>query len=132
MGKASVMLAGRICVLTGLMSLLVCAPVMAAGDIKKGEAVFNEICADCHSAKEGKNRKGPSLFGVAGRQAGVVAGYSYSDALKKSGVVWTPNQLEAYLTKSTKLVPGTKMKVDISDLTATQRSDVIAYLATLR
>ena len=102
----------------------------AAGDAGRGREVFAQECSECHSVREGKNKKGPSLFAVAGRQAASVADASYSDALKASGIRWTPEQLDAYLSAPKKLVPGGKMKYDgLADAAA--RADLLAYLATL-
>jgi cytochrome c len=62
----------------------------AAADVAGGD-VFATECAECHSVREGKNKKGPSLFGVVGRKAATVPDASYSDALKASGITWTPD-----------------------------------------
>lgn len=103
----------------------------AAGDAKKGADVFVEECGDCHSPKEGKAKKGPPLFGVVGRKAGSVADFAYSDAMKQSGITWTPDKIDAYITAPRKVVPGGKMKYDgLPDAKA--REDVIAYLAGLK
>ncbi|MBV8092055.1 MAG: c-type cytochrome, partial [Acetobacteraceae bacterium] len=54
-----------------------------------GQKVFAERCAVCHAQKVGGRLLGPSLRGVVGRPAGSVAGFPYSDAMKKSGLTWT-------------------------------------------
>lgn len=103
----------------------------AAGDAKVGARVYAENCAECHSTKEGKNKKGPSLFQSFGRKAGAVGDFAYSDALKASGKSWTEAELDAYLTLPKKAIPGGKMKFDGLP-EAKDRADVIAYLATLK
>ncbi|TAK95290.1 MAG: c-type cytochrome [Aquabacterium sp.] len=103
----------------------------AAGDPKKGADVFAGECGDCHSPKEGKAKKGPPLFGVNGRKAASIAEFAYSDAMKQSGITWTPDKIDLYITKPKKLVPGGKMKYDGLD-DAAQRADVIAYLQSLK
>lgn len=103
----------------------------AAADVEKGKDVFATECAECHSAREGKNKKGPSLFAVVGRKAGTIADASYSDALKASGITWTPDKIDAYVTAPKKLVPGGKMKYD-GLANATERAELLAYLATLK
>ena len=103
----------------------------AAGDVEKGKDVFSTECAECHSVREGKNKKGPSLFAVVGRKAATVADATYSDALKASGILWSPDKVDAYVTAPKKLVPGGKMKYD-GLASAAGRADLIAYLATLR
>ncbi|MCC4589077.1 c-type cytochrome [Xanthomonas sp. NCPPB 1067] len=106
------------------------APSAHAAD---GKSTFLAECAECHSAAQGKNKKGPSMFGVAGRTAASLPDYSnYSDALKASKWQWTPAQLKTYLSQpSSKALPGTKMKYD--GLDDPQELDaLIAYLNTLR
>lgn len=106
-------------------------PAHAAGDAAKGADVFAEECAECHSPKEGKNKKGPSAFDVVGRKAGTVADFNYSDGLKASGITWSPDKIDAYVTAPKKVVPGGRMKYEgLEDAKA--RADLIAYLATLR
>jgi len=101
-----------------------------AADAKHGADVFAENCAECHSVKEGKNKKGPSLFAVVGRKAGIVADVAYSDAMKQSGISWTADKLDAYITDPRKAMPGGKMKFDGLG-NAAERADLIAYLSTL-
>lgn len=111
----------------------VAGPAAAAGgDAKKGADTFAEECGDCHSVAPGKNKKGPTLFGVVGRPAGSVAGFAdYSEAMKQSGTPWTVERIDAYLAQPRKVVPGGKMKYDgLPDAQA--RADVIAYLLTLK
>jgi cytochrome c len=104
------------------------AAQMPAGNAAAGEKVFNQ-CKVCHVVEKGVNRVGPSLFGVVGRKASTVPGYSYSAANKKSGLTWDAKTLFVYLEAPQKLVPGTKMS--FAGLKKPQdRADVIAYLAT--
>lgn len=115
-----------------LVLALLCAPMAwAQGNPKKGADTFAEECGDCHSA-QGKNKKGPSLIGVNGRKAGTVADYAgYSDAMKDSGIVWSAEKLDAYITQPKKLVSGGKMKYDgLSD--AKSRADVIAFVLSMK
>jgi cytochrome c2 len=101
----------------------------AAGDAAQGEKVFKK-CATCHTVEPGKNKIGPSLAGVIGRQAGTLDGYKYSKAMVaygESGIVWSEDTLNTYLIKPRDEVKGTKMtfpglKKD------DDRANVIAYL----
>ena len=116
-----------------LASLSLILPLMAhaAGDAKKGADDFIAECGDCHSPKEGKAKKGPPLFGVVGRKAASVADFAYSDAMRQSGLSWSADKIDAYITHPKKVVPGGKMKYDGLD-DAAIRADIIAYLQTLK
>jgi cytochrome c len=98
---------------SGLLAVvigLVAAPGAGAGDAAHGKAVFAQQCAMCHTAtKGGATILGPNLFGVVGRKAGSVAGYSYSPHMKAATWSWTDDKLEAYLPAPRDMVPGTKM-----------------------
>jgi cytochrome c len=104
----------------------------AAGDAKRGANVFAEECGDCHSAVPGKDKKGPTLTGVIGRKAGSVASFAdYSDAMKASGIVWSADRIDAYITAPKKVVAGGKMKYDgLGE--AASRADVIAFVQALK
>jgi cytochrome c len=98
------------------------------GDAAAGEKVFVQ-CKTCHVTDPGQNRIGPSLAGIVGRQAGTVAGYTYSPANKNSGITWTKEKLFQYLENPQRVVPGTKMAfAGIQD--PQKRADLIAWLAT--
>ena len=101
----------------------------ATGDIAKGQKIFRR-CMGCHYINKDKNRVGPTLMDVVGRPAASVKSYHYSAALKakgKAGLVWTPANLDKWLTKPRKFVPGTKMGF-AGIHSASQRADIIAYL----
>jgi cytochrome c len=102
----------------------------AAADIAAGKIIFVK-CSLCHTNEPGKNKVGPSLFGVVGRKSASLANYSYSDAMKKFDHTWTPQTLDRYLTDPRGVVPGTKMIFPgIKD--QTERENLIAYLETLK
>jgi cytochrome c len=100
--------------------------VQAANAIK-GAAVYKK-CALCHAIEAGKpSRLGPNLYGVYGRKAAAVPNYTYSTALKASGIIWTPDKLDAYIAKPFALVKGTKMVYSGLQKPA-DRADLIAFL----
>lgn len=107
------------------------ASTAQAGDPAKGKTVFQR-CAICHRVeKDSGNGLGPNLFGVVGRKAGSVAGFSYSAAMKGSGITWSADKLDAYIEHPAAVVPGNRMAfAGITD--AGQRADVVAYLAMLK
>ena len=102
----------------------------AADDVEAGKAAFKK-CALCHTTEAGKNKVGPSLFGVVGRKSASLDGYNYSEAMKKFDHTWDPQTLDAYLADPRAVVPGTKMIYPgIKD--KVERDDVIAYIETLK
>lgn len=110
---------------------LACPSARAAGDAKLGSNVFAEQCAECHSLKEGKNKKGPSMFAVMGRRPASVAGFNYSEAMKARTEPWTEAAVSAYVEHPKLAVPGGTMKYDgLADPKA--REDLIAFLLTVR
>lgn len=105
-------------------------PASAAATASAPPPAF-ATCKACHSvAQGGPAGVGPNLFGVVGTKAGARPGYAYSNALKGSGLTWTPAKLDAYLSGPAKLVPGTKMAVATANAEA--RKAIVDYLATLK
>ena len=104
---------------------------MGEGNVKKGEKLFKTRAGQCHtSAKGGANGVGPNLWGIVDRKSGTVEGYSYTNANKDSGVVWTEENLFKYLENPKKFIPGTKMSF-AGMKSEKERRDIIAYMATL-
>ncbi|MBO9450778.1 cytochrome c family protein [Tropicibacter sp. R16_0] len=98
----------------------------AEGDAKAGKKVFKK-CKACHTVKEGKNKVGPTLYGIVDAPAGQVEGFKYSPALLESGLTWDAETLKAFLTKPKELVPSNKMS--FAGLKKEQQiDDLIAYL----
>ncbi len=110
-------------------TLALSASAFAQEVANEGQKAFESQCASCHTVKPGVNGFGPSLAGVVGRPAGKIAGFNYSGALASSGLVWDDATLDAFLTDTTKKVPGTSMPVSIPD--AHLRAAIIAYLRTV-
>lgn len=97
-----------------------------AGDPVKGKTLFAK-CIICHTVEPGKNKLGPSLAGVVGRKAGSVAGFNYSPAMKGAGIVWSPDNLDKYITNPRTLIPGNKM-IFAGMANPADRANLIAYL----
>ena len=104
------------------------AEVLASADAGAGEAVFRK-CSSCHKV-DGTNAVGPHLDGVVGREVDAVDGFSYSGALEKVADVWTPENLNGFLTKPSSYAPGTIM--GFAGLNKVEdRANVIAYLQSV-
>jgi cytochrome c len=91
-------------------ALIAAMPAVAtAQDAESGRVAFNK-CRACHQVGEGaKTMVGPVLNGLAGRKAGTVAGYNYSEANKNSGIVWDEPTFRDYIKNPRGKIPGTKM-----------------------
>jgi cytochrome c len=86
--------------------------------------LFDKRCGGCHSLE--RDKEGPQLHGVYGRKAGSLESFQYSDALKKSKIVWTEETLERWLTDTDKLVPDNDMTFHVEK--PEERRAIIAYL----
>ena len=110
-----------------VVAIFLATPALAAGDAKHGQQVFQDNCTGCHTLT-GPGIAAPPLGGVYGRKAGT-ADFMYSDAMKKSGIVWDDTSLPNFLADPSKAVPGTAMFLNVTE--AQDRADVTAYLKTL-
>ncbi len=114
--------------LQGLFTLSLCVAATAhAQDAGRGQKLFEE-CAACHSPdRAATDTIGPSLYGVAGRKAGDGTEFRYSPAMKRSGITWTRESLNDFVSDPQRLVPGNRMPYSgMPD--AKSRADLIAYL----
>jgi cytochrome c len=100
------------------------AAFLAGGETVTGRSAFEKRCTGCHALDHDK--AGPRLAGVVGRKAGAVAGFPYSDAVKKSGVVWNEAALEKWLTSPESVIPDSDMAFRLDR--AEERAAIIAYL----
>lgn len=100
--------------------------------VEAGEGVFKK-CQSCHQVGEGaKDRAGPVLNGIVDKPAASVESFSkkYSKpmlAAAEGGLIWTEEELSAFLEKPRDYMKGTKM--GFAGLkSAEDRAAVIAYL----
>jgi cytochrome c2 len=84
------------------------AALVAAADLAEGEKLFRR-CAACHAVEAGKNKAGPSLFGIVGRDIASADGFSYSDALAGLEGEWTLDKLSAWIENPRAYAPGNRM-----------------------
>ncbi|MDH3660813.1 MAG: cytochrome c family protein [Alphaproteobacteria bacterium] len=104
--------------------------MIAEGDVAKGEKVSKK-CKACHVFEEGgKNKLGPALWGIVGKDIASHDGFNYSGALNGLEGDWTYDALDQFLAAPKTYVPGTKM-VFAGVRKEQDRADLIAYLRTL-
>ena len=92
--------------------------------VRAGEAVYAR-CVACHSLQH--DRTGPRHCGLLGRRAGSIKGFDYSDAMKRSKIIWDEKTLDRFLADPMKAIPGTSMGyAGVAD--KQERADLVAYL----
>jgi cytochrome c len=96
----------------------------ATGNTDAGRSAFEKRCTGCHALDHEKT--GPRLAGVVGRRAGTVSAFPYSDAVKKSAVVWNEAVLDKWLTDPETVIPDTDMAFRLDS--PVERAAIIAFL----
>lgn len=99
----------------------------ARAEHERGELLAT-ACRACHTLARGDGHSiGPNLFGMFGRRAASLEDFEYSDALAESDIVWTAEQLDAWLAEPNDFLPGTTMTFSGYGSAADRRA-LIAYL----
>lgn len=94
-----------------------------------GERQFMRKCSICHTLEPGPSRKaGPTLYGVFGRRAGTVPGYTYSPILTDSDIIWEEDTInDLFGIGPDHFIPGSKMPMQVI-AAPSDRTDLINYL----
>lgn len=82
--------------------------------IEKGERLAVDNCSGCHDLSAAKkNKRGPYLWGIVNRRAGVVDGFEYSKEFRQFAdarpFFWSEINLDMLITDPDQLIPGTRM-----------------------
>lgn len=103
----------------------------ADGDAEAGKSTFRRKCMSCHTVdKGGKNRTGPNLWGIVGRDRAAAENFRYSNTMKLLGGTWSETEIGSFIAGPRTFLPDTKMTfAGLKD--ATDRANVLAYLKTL-
>lgn len=100
--------------------------------VGRGVEVFQR-CSACHRiGVKAENRIGPQLNELIGRKAASVKGAQYSKAMTRAGaegLVWAPENIDAFLTDPRGFVNGTTMGLRGVE-SADDRKALIAYLSS--
>ena len=95
--------------------------------LQRGKKVYRK-CKACHTTDEGgRHRVGPNLYGVLGAKIASKDGFTYSKASKASEIIWTDENLDAFLKKPKDFLPGNRMTF-VGLKKEEDRKAVIAYL----
>lgn len=101
--------------------------LLATADPEKGKVLFLQ-CRACHNLEAGgDNKVGPNLHGFLGRKAGLAPGFSYSEAVAQSGILWSAETLDQWLARPSEFLPGNRM-VFVGIRKPEDRANLIAYL----
>jgi len=98
-----------------------------AQNADRGKELFEKRCAGCHALD--REKEGPRLRGVYGRTSGMIASFTYSDALKNAHITWNEASLDKWLTDPESLAPNNDMAFQLRS--AEERAEIIAYLKRL-
>lgn len=103
------------------------AALLANADPEQGRMYFTQ-CGACHSLEPGEHsQSGPNLYGMFGRKAAAMQGFSYSEALHGSQIIWTAEELDHWLRDPLGFVQGSRM-VFLAIDRPQDRANLIAYL----
>jgi cytochrome c len=125
----------RATVASGFLVALAAGPVaadeldqrLAAASPKRGQLLYMQ-CKACHDVEPGLPHKvGPNLNGVFGRIAGTAPGFKYTDAMARSGVVWTPQTMDTFLKQPGAMIPGNGV-VFLGVASDADRASLVVYL----
>jgi cytochrome c len=98
----------------------------ASGDASKGEKVFKNLCAVCHSLSA--HSVGPALGAAAGNNIASGDGFAYSGALSaKATLKWSDVNLDKWLASPASFAPGNAMAF-AGIPSVKDRTDLIAFL----
>ena len=103
-----------------LMTVVVLGWWLHRSSIEEGERMAIANCGGCHDLSAKKiNKKGPYLWGIVNRRAGIIDGFSYSEAFRQFAdsrqFSWSEINLDMLITDPDRLIPGTRMAQQESD-----------------
>ncbi|HIF11127.1 MAG TPA: c-type cytochrome [Sneathiellales bacterium] len=116
-----------------------------AADLAAGKKVAKSSCKQCHAFVAGKNKIGPTLFGIIGRVAGTAEGYKFKPdmiAAGKKGLVWDKETFSKYMVMSNNkrkkyigsLIGKSKasLKMNAKKIKGKKLENLLGYLETLK
>ena len=77
-------------------------------DLAAGRKFMSKMPGLHAVGESAQNKIGPVLNGLEDRKSGTIEGFSYTDANKKSGIVWNEESFKEYIKAGAK-IPGTNV-----------------------
>jgi cytochrome c len=114
---------------------ILCQPdASQAQNLAEDRKLFETTCTPCHNYDKGGEPDmyglTLNLYGVVGRKSASVAGFQYSEDLRKSDIVWDEAIIDKFITAPKKLFPGNRMELPgVEDVKT--RTGIIRYLRSL-
>jgi cytochrome c len=123
-----------------LRAVVFCATVLSHPDasqpqnLAEDRKLFETSCTPCHTYDKGGEPDmyglTLNLYGVVGRKAASVAGFQYSEDLRKSDIVWDEAIIDMFIAAPKRLFPGTRMELPgVEDMKT--RTGIVRYLRSL-
>ena len=104
--------------------------MLVSADLAKGKKVFKK-CSACHTNKKGgKNKVGPNLWNVVGRDIASEKEFKYSQVMSSASGSWSIISLNQFLENPKKNYPGTKMSFS-GIKKEIDRANLLGFLQTL-
>ncbi|WP_415184460.1 c-type cytochrome [Phaeovulum sp.] len=134
----------KISLIAATFAALALTTAANADDIKDGKKEFNK-CKACHAIKSDTGedivkggKVGPNLYGIVGKAVASTEDFKYGDGLKavgETGMVWTPEELEVYMTDPTAWIDeklgDTKAKSLMTHKQKKKQEEIVAFLESV-
>lgn len=109
---------------------------MANADSARGRELFRDFgCGHCHENEQNREEGLLNLRGIIGATVGSSPNFDHSEALLRTGGVWTLDRLNAWLAEPKRFAPGNLMNRAPQPISGSQgvaepqnRADILAYL----
>lgn len=96
-----------------------------------GKALYEQRCGHCHARARGETSFAPTMFGILGRKAGSVEGFTYTPRITLLDLVWSEQTLWTWVQSTTFDTPLIAMR-HVGVKQPAEADALVAYIATLR
>jgi len=110
------------------VSLELNSDTLGNANYQSGKITFQQRCSACHTlADNSANLAGPNLWNVFDRSIGKAPGFNYSQDLRETDLIWTPNVLASFLQNSETVFRYTTMRIP-EPVPENLLNDLIAFI----